>query len=57
MTDKECNNMLRERIRELDDRIAQERRLPGMLQNTDYINILQKSRTEYQIEIDTPIEE
>jgi len=53
MTDKECNNMLRERIRELDAEIAQERQLPGMFQNTDYINVLQKSRTEYQIEIDT----
>lgn len=53
MTDKECNNMLRERIRELDAEIDQERRLPGMFQNTDYINVLQKSRTEYQIEIDT----
>ncbi len=57
MTDKECNNMLRERIRELDAEIAQERRLPDMFQNTDYINVLQKSRTEYQIEIDTPTEE
>ena len=53
MTDKECNNMLRERIRELDAEIAQERRLPDMFQNTDYINVLQKSRTEYRIEIDT----
>jgi len=57
MTDRECNNMLQERIRELDDTIARERRLPDMLQNKDYINILQKSRTEYQIEIDTPTEE
>lgn len=56
MSDKECNTMLRERIEELDAEIATERRLPDIFQNTDYINILQKSRAEYQAEIDTPSE-